>query len=130
MSLDSFVWVRQHVPVSFDLDVLAIDPAASDDAVRAMVKRCSSGQHPESELDERIVGFYESLRARYPDFPPYPGDSPWMSMPLEVGIDHVSMSMSFGQRSAPALELVVDLAARYGLTICDPQGGAVTRPRR
>ena len=122
--------MRQHVPVSFDLDVLAIDPAASDDAVRAMVKRCRSGQHPEGELDERIVGFYESLRARYPDFPPYPDDSPWMSMPLEVGIDHVSMSMSFGQRSTPALELVVDLAARYGLTIYDPQGGEVTRPQR
>jgi hypothetical protein len=54
--------------VSFDLDVLAIDTAASDDAVRAMAKRCWSGQHPEGELDERIVGFYESLRGRYPDF--------------------------------------------------------------
>ncbi|MGC3862296.1 hypothetical protein ACPSM1_19150 [Micromonospora chersina] len=110
--------------------MLATEPTASDDAVRAMVKRCRSGQHPEGELDECIVGFYESLRARYPDFPPYPDDSPWMSMPLDVGIDHVSMSMSFGQRSAAALRLVVDLAARYGLTIYDPQGGEVIRPRR
>ncbi|MEU4477076.1 hypothetical protein AB0F68_03260 [Micromonospora sp. NPDC023966] len=114
--------------MSFDLDVLAIDTAASDDAVRAMAKRCWSGQHPEGELDERIVGFYESLRGRYPDFPPYRDDSPWTSMPLGVGIDHVSMSMSFGQRSTPALQLVVDLAVRYGLTIYDPQGDEVTRP--
>ncbi|MEV4721300.1 hypothetical protein AB0J94_29260 [Micromonospora noduli] len=116
--------------MSFDLDVLAIDPAASDDAVRAMATRCRSGQHPEGELDERIVGFYESLRARYPDFPPYRDDSPWMSMPLDVGTDHVSMNMSFGRRSTPAIELVVDLAARYGLTIYDPQGDEVARHHR
>jgi hypothetical protein len=128
--LDGWVRVRQHVPVSFDLDVLAIDPAASDDAVRAMVKRCWSGEHSEGELDERIVGFYESLRARYPDFPPYGDDSPWMSMPLDVGIDHVSMSVSFGQRSTPAIELILDLAGRYGLTIYDPQGDEVTRLHR
>ncbi|MFG3602452.1 hypothetical protein [Micromonospora chersina] len=114
--------------MSFDLDVLAIDPAASDDAVRAMVKRCSSSQHPEGELDDRIVGFYESLRARYPDFPPYRDDSPWMSMPLHVGIDHVSMNMTFGERSTPAIELILVLAERYGLTIYDPQGDEVTRP--
>jgi hypothetical protein len=116
------------VPVSFELDVLAIDPAASDDAVRAMVKRCGSGQHPEGDLDEHIVRFYESLRARYPDVPPYDDDSPWMSMPLDVGIDHVSMNMSFGARSNPAIDLILELAARYGLTIYDPQGDEVTRP--
>lgn len=120
---------RHHVLVSFDLDVLAIDPAASDEAIRAMVKRCGSGQHPEGELDQRIVGFYEALRARYPDFPPYHDDSPWMAMPLEAGIDHLSMCMSFGERSSPALELILDLAERYELTIYDPQGDEVTRPR-
>ncbi|MBF9129751.1 hypothetical protein I0C86_12390 [Plantactinospora sp. S1510] len=109
---------------------MAIDAAASDDAVRAMVKRCESLQHPDGELDERIVGFYESLRARYPDMPPYRDDSPWMSMPLDVGIDHVSMNMSFGQRSTSLIDLILDLAARYGLTIYDPQGDEVTRPHR
>ncbi|MCI4065132.1 hypothetical protein MRQ36_22215 [Micromonospora sp. R77] len=115
--------------MSFDLDVLAISPTASDDAVRAMVRRCRDGQHPEGDLDERIVGFYESLRARYPDFPPYPDDSPWMSMPLEVGIDHISVSMSHGQRSDAALALIIALATSHGLTIHDPQNGQVTRPR-
>ncbi len=114
----------------FDLDVLALDPAASDDAVRAMVKRCWSGLHPEGELDERIVDLYEDLRARYPDLPPYRDDSPWTSMPLNVGIDHVSMNMSFGQRGRPAIELILDLAARYGLAIYDPQGDEVSRPHR
>jgi hypothetical protein len=53
-----------------------------------------------------------------------------MITPLDVGIDHVSMNLSFGERSAPAIESILDLAERYGLTIYDPQGGAVTRPRR
>ncbi|MFF5292654.1 hypothetical protein [Paractinoplanes globisporus] len=114
--------------MSFGLVVVAIDPSASDDAVRAMVERCRSASHPEGELDERVVGFYEHLRSSYPDFPPYGDDSPWMSMPLDVGIDHVSMLMSFGQRSTPALSLIDDLAQRYGLTIYDPQGDEVTRP--
>ena len=114
--------------MSFGLVVVAIDPGASDDAVRAMVGRCRSDSHPEGELDERVVGFYESLRSRHPDFPPYGDDSPWMSMPLDVGIDHVSMLISFGQRSTPALDLIDDLAQRYGLTIYDPQGDEVTRP--
>jgi hypothetical protein len=75
-AVDCYGQARHHVLVSFDLDVLAIDPTASDAAVRVMVKRCGSGQHSEGDLDERIVSFYESLRARYPDFPPYSDDSP------------------------------------------------------
>jgi hypothetical protein len=40
-----------------------------------MVERSRSLHHPEGELDERIVGFYEELRARYPDFLPHAHDS-------------------------------------------------------
>ncbi|MFG2053832.1 hypothetical protein ACGFI9_07340 [Micromonospora sp. NPDC048930] len=36
----------------------------------------------------------------------------------------------FGQRSTPAVELTLNLAAQYGLTIYDPQGDEVTRPHR
>jgi hypothetical protein len=93
-----------------------------------MLRRCTSGPHPEGELDERIVAFYEQLRARYPDFPPYDDDSPWMSTPLDLGIDHVSMNLSFGQRSTPAIEYILELAGRHGLTIYDPQSDHVTRP--
>ena len=114
--------------MSFDLDVLAIDPNASDIEVRAMARRCQSLNHPEGEVDERIVGFYESLRARYPDGPPYDRDSPWAMMPLSIGIDHVTMHLSFGERSRPALQLIDELAQRYELTIYDPQGDEVTRP--
>ncbi|MEU8264816.1 hypothetical protein AB0C02_29895 [Micromonospora sp. NPDC048999] len=81
---------------------------------------------PEGELDERIVGFYENLRAHYPDFPPYDHNSPWMDMPLNVGIDHVSMHLSFSERSTPALQLIDQLARRDDLTIYDPQGDEVT----
>jgi hypothetical protein len=120
--------VGQYVLVSFSLVVVAIDPGASDEAVRAMVEQCCSLSHSEGELDENIVGFYETLRGNYPDFPPYGEDSPWMSMPLDVGIDHVSMLLSFSERSDPALGLIDELAQRYGLTIYDPQGDDVTRP--
>lgn len=113
--------------MSFGLVVLAVDPDATDAEIRAMAERCRGWDHPEGELDERIVGFYESLRARYPDFPPY-RDSPWMDMPLSVGIDHVSMYLSFGERSSPALQLIDELAQWYDLTIYDPQFEEVTRP--
>jgi hypothetical protein len=126
-TLDGQRRVGQHGPVSFDLVVVAIDPGVGDEAVRAMVERCRNGPHPDGDLDDRVVAFYQSLRAHYPDHPPYPDDSPWNSMPLDVGIDHVSMSISFG-RGAPVLGVVDDLARQYGLTIYDPQGDAILRP--
>ena len=116
-----------HVLVSFDLDALAIDPTASDEEVHAMAKRCGSGQHPEGELDRRIVSFYERLRAAYPDCPP-DGDSPWMLTPLDVGIDHVRMSISFGKHGTSAIELILNLADQHGLTIYDRQSDVTTRP--
>ncbi|MFD0973083.1 hypothetical protein [Plantactinospora endophytica] len=114
--------------MSFGLVVLAVDPDATDVAVRAMAVQCQSLHHPEGELNERIVGFYENLRARYPDSPPYDHDSPWMDMPLNIGIDHISMHLSFSERSTPALQLIDRLARRYDLTIYDPQRDEVTRP--
>lgn len=68
--------------VSFDLAVLAVDEPADAAAALVMFKPCNSRNHDEGELDERIAGFYEQLRSRFPDHPPYPEDSPWMSMPL------------------------------------------------
>jgi hypothetical protein len=116
--------------VSFDLVVLAISPRAGDDDVRAMVRRCNSGRHVEGDLDDGVVAFYEELRGRYPDFPPYGDDSPWMSMPLGVGIDHVAMCLAYGQRSDQAVDLIVGLAGRHSLVIYDPQGDEVIRPAR
>lgn len=114
--------------MSFDLVVLAADPDATDTEIRAMAQRCQGLTHPEGEPDERVVAFYEHLRARYPDFPPYAQDSPWMSMPLGVGIDHVSMNLSLGERSLPALQLIAELAQRYDLVLYDPQDDQVTWP--
>jgi hypothetical protein len=116
--------------LSFDLAVLAIDGWTDVSEVAAMVDRCQSSVHIEGELDERIVGFYERLRARFPDYPPY-GDSdgcPWMSMPLDVGIDHVFMCLSFSERSDPAIALITELAAEYGLTLWDPQDRSAHKP--
>ncbi|MBB6347137.1 hypothetical protein ACWGH8_21720 [Nonomuraea muscovyensis] len=44
-----------------------------------------------------------------------------MSAPLNVGIDHVIMNMSFSAKSDPAIRLVEDLAGRLGLAIYDFQ---------
>jgi hypothetical protein len=68
------MWTGRWVvaTVSFDLMVVAAVPGADEAAARAVVERCFRGAsvHVEGELDERIVGFYEDLRAVYPDFPP------------------------------------------------------------
>ena len=95
-----------------------------------MVDRCRHPVHVEGELDERIVGFYERLRARFPDYPPNSDsdDCPWMSMPLDVGIDHVFMCLSFSERSDPAITLITELATEYGLTLWDPQDGSAHKP--
>lgn len=87
--------------MSFGLVVLAVDAGATDAAVRAMTEQCRSLYRPEGELDERIVGFYENLRVHYPDIPPYDHDSPWADMPLNVGIEHVSMICASAKAARP-----------------------------
>ncbi|MEU4093229.1 hypothetical protein [Streptomyces sp. NPDC026673] len=107
--------------MSFDLAVLAMDESADAAAACAMFERCTSGQHEEGELDERVVGFYERLCSRFPDRPPFAVDSPWMSTPLALGIDHVVMNLSFSSRSDAALKAIEELAAEFRLVIWDPQ---------
>lgn len=107
-----------------------MDESADATAARAMFERCNSSNHDEGELDERIVGFYEQLRSRFPDYPPYPEDSPWMSMPLGVGVDHVIMHLSFSHRSDAALETIMELAAKYRLVVLDLQSDDVYPPRQ
>ena len=104
--------------VSFDLAVLAMDPSAGAEQARAMAGRCwRSAAHAEGEVDERIAAFYEALRTRFP--PDHP-DSPGMT-PLDAGIDHVIMNLSWSARSTPAIEAIQDLAAEHRLVIWDPQ---------
>ncbi len=81
----------------------------------------------EGELDERIVAFYEDLRAVYPDFPPYDDSTPWSSMPLDTGIDHVVMNIRWSADNA-ALHLIEQLAAEHGLVLYDCQDGTVCLP--
>ncbi|MGW6896255.1 hypothetical protein [Streptomyces sp. NBC_01718] len=107
--------------MSFDLAVLAMDESADAATARAMFERCTSDNHDEGELDERVVGFYERLRSRFPDRPPYAAESPWMSTPLVIGIDHVIMNLSFSSRSDAALKAIEELAGEFRLVIWDPQ---------
>lgn len=107
--------------MSFDLVVLAVEPSATANDVRQTADHCNGMEHRDGELDQRIVSFYEELRARFPDHPPYDPESPWMSAPLGVGIDHVSMNISYSPRGNAAVDVVLDLAERHGLVIYDPQ---------
>lgn len=112
--------------MSFDLLVLAAEPAASLNMVREMVDHCTGPAHRDGELDSRIVAFYGDVRVQFPDHPPYDSESPWMSTPLAVGIDHVSMTISHTPRGSEAVHAVCHLAERNGLVIYDPQGDEVT----
>lgn len=116
--------------VSFDMMVLAIDADADAGAVRAMLGRCRGNPHPESELDDRIVRFYEQLRSRFPDDSAGYPECPWMSMPLSVGVDHVFCHISFSPRGTAAIDAITRLAAIHGLAVYDPQSDDVHRPAR
>ena len=93
-----------------------------------MVDRCRGPVHPDGEPNPGIVAFYEELRTHNPDHPPYPDDSPWVSMPLDVGIDHVSMSLSHSERASEATDFILRLAKRHRLVIYDPQGDEIIQP--
>jgi hypothetical protein len=49
-------------------------------------------------------------------------------MPLDVGIDHVSVTISHSPRGSAAVETILSLARRHGLIIYDPQADEITRP--
>ena len=95
-----------------------------------MAGRCwNSRRHAEGELDDRIAAFYSELRSIFPDDATAGEDSPWMVMPLDVGIDHVIMHLSFSQRGTPAIETIEELAARHKLVLYDPQADDIYLPR-
>jgi hypothetical protein len=91
-----------------------------------MVAQCDSLQHPEGELDERIVAFYEELTNRYPDFPPFDPSSPWANPPLDSAIDHVWLSFGGGVKAHEAFQAVYELAVKNNLVVYDPQAADVT----
>lgn len=88
--------------VSFDLAALAMDDTADSVAASAMFDRCTAGSHDDGDPDGRIVAFYERLTARFPDHGPVEADSPWTAMPLNIGIDHVIMHLTWSDLSTPA----------------------------
>ncbi|MCP2342275.1 hypothetical protein [Actinomadura rupiterrae] len=114
--------------MSFDLAVLALAPGETLESAQAMLERCRGGGHPEGEIDQRIAVFGDELRAAFPDHGKLSEESPWMSVPLNVGIDHVILHMSHSAKSDPALRLVGNLAGRLGLAIYDPQSSELHFP--
>jgi hypothetical protein len=118
--------------MSFDLAILATTPSTSDDEIRAQALRCAAGRdHPEGELDARIVAFYEVLRRVHPDSGPASRSeaTPWASSPLDTGVDHVTINLRHG-RAGDVIDTIVELAALHGLVVFDPQDGTITRPHQ
>jgi hypothetical protein len=113
--------------MSFDLVVVAAQPGADEAAARALVDACYRPVHADGDLDERIVAFYEELRALFPDYPPYDPDSPWASAPLGTGVDHVFMNIRFSTDNE-VVDAIQRLAVRHGLTLYDPQGDDIYLP--
>jgi hypothetical protein len=117
--------------MSMGLRVFAAGAGADEAAARAVMQACSRpGDHADGELDDRIVAFYEELRAAYPDRGSMYEDidnCPWASMPLGTGIDHVFMNIlwSAGDR---VLEVIYQLAMENGLVVYDPQDDTVYLP--
>ncbi|MEV4797141.1 hypothetical protein [Asanoa sp. NPDC049475] len=112
--------------MSFDLVVLAAGTAATLDDVRAMADRSVGRPRVEGDPDPRIAEFYDDLRAGFSDDPAYDGDSPWVTTPLVVGVDHVAMSIVHSPVGDDAVDLVLQLAEKHGLVVYDPQGDEAT----
>jgi hypothetical protein len=81
-------------------------------------------------MDDRIVGFYEQLRSRFPDDSADYPECPWMVMPLPVGAGHVFCHISFSPRGTAAIGAITQLAAAYGLVIYARQSDDVYCPAR
>jgi hypothetical protein len=68
-----------------------------------------------------------TLRSIYPDHPPYDWQAcPWMSMPLDVGIDHVFMNLSWSMNDE-VIGVIERLAAAHSLVLYDQQDGVVRK---
>jgi hypothetical protein len=118
--------------MSFDLTILGATPDATDDEIRDQALRCAAGRdHPEGDLDARIVAFYEVLRGVHPDSGPASRseETPWASSPLDIGIDHVNTNLRHGC-AGDVIDTIVELAALHGLVVFDPQDGTITRPHQ
>ena len=116
--------------MSFDLTILATVHDASDDEIRVQALRCAAWlDHPEGDLDARIVAFYEALRKVYPDSGPASRweESPWADSPLGTGLDHVIVNLRHCD-TGDALATILELAALHDLVVFDPQDETVIRP--
>ncbi len=116
--------------MTFTLLAVALPDGADEEEARTRAGRCGAPDHPRGDLDPRIVAFHEHLRGVHPDTGSLDDTSPWASTPLDAGIDHVRLVFRHGQVSDPAIDLVLELAARYGLAVYDPQGDDVVLPPR
>jgi hypothetical protein len=102
-----------------DLMALALSPDAGRAEANETANRCLTRPHIDGDLDDRIVAFYEALRAEFPDQTPLAPDSPWITAPLDTGIDHVRLLMAWEDRGEHAIDRIFALAARHDITLYD-----------
>jgi hypothetical protein len=113
--------------VSFGLTVLAMRRSATPEQAREMVGQCHRLDHVEGDLDPRIVAFHEDIGRRFPNDGSLGDQTPWADA-FYPGIDHVHLYLRFGAVSDPAIDVILELAAAYGLVLYDPQGDEVHLP--
>jgi hypothetical protein len=115
--------------VSFDLVVWAADADVTPDGVRAANELCRRGEHAGGPTDLRIATFHAALTAHYPDREPaaHRAGSPWASVPLHVGTDHLRMCLDVDCADA-VLETIERLAGEHDLMLLDLQDGSVYPP--
>lgn len=128
--------------MSYDLAVIVVDAGADDAAVRDRIEQVmddvEEGVDPGTP-DPRIAGFYQELRALYPDDVDELLDDdaldealreiPWAVFPLEEEPppDHVYLCMSFSW-AEEVYGVVSGLADKHGLVFYDPQEDEFRRP--
>ena len=119
--------------MSFDLGVWHSDKALSvKEAGELYVKLCELEWTP-TEESPAVNAFYKELCRAYPEIDTLPDDQvddcPWSCAHDRSGL-HVIVAMSWGEKTTPVAQFVVDLAEKCGLVCYDPQGPDVYLPPR
>jgi hypothetical protein len=117
--------------MSFDLGIWHSERALSvEEAGELYVKLCEQEWIPIAD-SPAIEAFYQELCGAYPEIDTLPEDQvddcPWSCAHDRSGL-HVIVSMSWGERTNPVAQCVVELAERHGLVCYDPQGPDVYLP--
>jgi hypothetical protein len=117
--------------MSFDLGVWHSErPITVEEAGDLYLKLCKQEWVPIEE-SPAVEAFYRESCGKYPEIDMLPEDqvdeSPFSCAHDRSGL-HVLVAISYGQRTTPVAQYVVELAEKHGLICYDPQGPDVYLP--